>query len=136
MQTQIVSTHQESKLLRYALRGNGIFSLITGAAFVLDAKPLADLMGLPWSLALTIIGAVVLPFALLLLWVTAQKEIHPTLAKTIIALDAAWVIISLLLLLTNWLNLSTAGNWIVAVLAEVVLTFAILQTVGLRRLQR
>jgi hypothetical protein len=87
-------------------------------------------------LALTIIGAVVLPFALVLLWVTAQKEIPSILAKTIIALDAAWVIISLLLLLTSWLNLSTAGNWVVAVLAEVVLTFAILQTVGLRRLQR
>ena len=134
MSTQIVQTVTESKLLRYALRGNGIFSAISGATLLVAAKPLATFMGLDWPLALTITGIILLPYGALLLWVATQAEIDRGFAKTAVLLDALWVIGSIILLLTNWLNLSTAGNWTVALLAESVLTFAILQAVGLRRL--
>ena len=134
MSTQIVHTVTESKLLRNALRGNGIFSAISGATLLVAAKPLATFMSLAWPLALTITGAILLPYAALLLWVAAQAEIDRGFAKTAVLLDALWVIGSVILLLTNWLNLSVAGNWTVALLAEAVLTFAILQAVGLRRL--
>lgn len=133
MSTQIVQAAQESKLLRQALRGNGIFSAVSGLALVAAAKPLATLMGLAWPMALTITGIALLPYAALLLWVTAQAEVDRKLARTAVILDALWVIGSVILLLSNWLNLSVAGNWTVALLAEAVLTFAILQALGLRR---
>ena len=133
MRTQIVQSTQESKLLRQALRGNGVFSAVSGLTLVFAAKPLATFMGLAWPLALTITGLILLPYAAILFWATSQAQIDHRLAKTAIILDAGWVIGSILLLLTDWLNLSVAGNWTVALLAEAVLTFAILQAVGLRR---
>ena len=133
MRTQIVQPGQASKLLRQALRGNGVFSAVSGLVLVLAARPLATFMGLAWPLALTGIGLVLLPYAAFLFWVTAQAEIDQRAAKTAVILDALWVVGSILLLLTDWLNLSAAGNWTVALLAEAVLTFCILQAVGLRR---
>lgn len=133
MRTQIVQSTQKSKLLRQALRGNGIFSAVSGFILVLAAKPLATFMGLAWPLALTITGLILLPYAALLIWATSQPQVDHRLAKTAVVLDAGWVIGSILLLLTDWLNLSVAGNWTVALLAEAVLTFAILQAVGLHR---
>ena len=133
MNTQIVQATPKSRLLRQAIRGNGIFSAISGFSLVLAAKPLAAFMGLDWPLALTITGLILLPYAVLLLWATSQPNIDRNLAKTAVFMDALWVMGSVILLLTNWLELSVAGNWTVALLAEVVLTFAILQAVGLRR---
>ncbi len=133
MHTQITQTVQESKLLRQALRGNGVFSAVSGLTLIIAARPIAAFMGLAWPLALTITGAVLLPYAAVLFWATSQADIDPRLAKTAIVLDGLWVIGSILLLLTDWLNLTVAGNWTVALLAEAVLTFAILQALGLRR---
>jgi hypothetical protein len=133
MHTQITQTVQESKLLRQALRGNGVFSAISGLTLIIAVRPIAAFMGLAWPLALTITGLVLLPYAAVLFWATSQAEIDPKLAKTAVVLDGLWVIGSILLLLTDWLNLSVAGNWTVALLAEAVLTFAILQALGLRR---
>jgi hypothetical protein len=133
MSTQIAQSVQESKLLRQALRGNGIFSAVSGLVLIVAARPLATFMGLAWPLALTITGLVLLPYAAVLLWATSQPEIDSRLAKTAVLLDSLWVMGSVLLLLTDWLNLSVAGNWTVALLAEAVLTFAILQAAGLRR---
>jgi hypothetical protein len=133
MHTQITQTVQESKLLRQALRGNGVFSAISGLTLIIAVRPIAAFMGLAWPLALTITGLVLLPYAAVLFWATSQAEIDPRLAKTAVVLDGLWVIGSILLLLTDWLNLSVAGNWTVALLAEAVLTFAILQALGLRR---
>jgi hypothetical protein len=133
MSTQIAQSVQESKLLRQALRGNGIFSAVSGLVLIVAARPLATFTGLAWPLALTITGLVLLPYAAVLFWATSQPEIDSRLAKTAVFLDGLWVMGSVLLLLTDWLNLSVAGNWTVALLAEAVLTFAILQAVGLRR---
>jgi len=133
MHTQITQTVQESKLLRQALRGNGVFSAVSGLTLIIAARPIAAFMGLAWPLALTITGLVLLPYAAVLFWATSQAEIDPRLAKTAVVLDGLWVIGSVLLLLSDWLNLTVAGNWTVALLAEAVLTFAILQALGLRR---
>ncbi len=51
----------------------------------------------------------------------------------VIVLDVAWVAGSALILLFDLVPLTTAGRWTIALLAEVVALFAILQTIGLRR---
>lgn len=133
MRTQTAQSTQGSNLLRQALRGNGIFSAVSGFVLVMAARPLATFMGLDWPLALTITGLILLPYAAILFWATSKAEIDHRLAKTAVVLDILWVIGSVLLLLTDWLNLSVAGNWTIALLAEAVLIFAILQAIGLRR---
>jgi hypothetical protein len=55
-------------------------------------------------------------------------------ARVAIALDALWVVGSAVLVLASLLN--ATGNWTAAILADVVLAFAICQFIGLRRLER
>ena len=46
-----VSTMND-RLLRTALRGNGIFSAVSGAVLVVASRPLAEFIGLSWPSAL------------------------------------------------------------------------------------
>jgi hypothetical protein len=50
--------------------------------------------------------------------------------------DLAWVIASAGLIFANLVDFTTAGKWAIAILADVVLVFAIVQFVGLRRLAK
>jgi hypothetical protein len=48
-------------------------------------------------------------------------------------LDIAWVTGSILLLASGLVPLSTARKWSIAILADIVALFALLQFIGLRR---
>lgn len=130
MQTQAVLPN----LLRNAIRGNAIFSALSGFALALAAKPLAALMGLQPPLILTLLGVILLAYAALLYRTTTQIEINLSMARTAIVLDLLWVAGSVILLATGWAPFTTAGKWIVALLADIVALFAIWQYVGLRRM--
>ena len=135
MKTQSLDkTSDRSNLLRQALRGNGLFSALSGLIFLFGARPLATFMGLPWPAALMGVGLVTILYAALLLWMTAQPAINRSFARATVVLDASWVIASVAILLAGWPPLTVAGKWTVALLAEVVAVFAILQAAGLRRL--
>ena len=56
-------------------------------------------------------------------------------ANAILLMDIAWVVGSALLLFTGWVSFTTAGWWAVLLVADVVALFAILEFVGIRRLQ-
>jgi hypothetical protein len=64
---------------------------------------------------------------------TTQPSVNRNFARMTVVLDASWVIASIAILLAGWPPLSVAGKWIIALLAEVVAVFAILQAAGLRR---
>lgn len=49
---------------------------------------------------------------------------------------ARWVAGSAALVFGDWLPLTTAGIWIIVVLADIVAVFAVLQFIGIRRLAR
>lgn len=135
MKTQSLdkTTNEQSRLLRQALRGNGLFSALSGLVFLFGGRPLAAFMGLSTPVVLMAIGLITALYAGLLLWMTAQSSIKRSFARAAVVLDAGWVIGSIAILLTGWPPLSIAGMWIVALLAEVVALFAVLQAVGLRR---
>jgi uncharacterized protein YjeT (DUF2065 family) len=50
--------------------------------------------------------------------------------------DAVWVIVSLLLLLTDLVPFTTEGKWAMAIQAVVVAAFAMLQFIGAQRIKR
>jgi hypothetical protein len=68
-------------------------------------------------------------------YVSSRTPFNKTLAWEVIALNFAYVALSALVLLTNALQLTTEGSWLVLIAADIVLTLGILQTVGVRRLQ-
>ena len=51
------------------------------------------------------------------------------------ASDIAWVVGSIIFLVSDALSLTTAGNWDVLIVGDVVLLFAIAQILGLRRMK-
>ncbi len=63
---------------------------------------------------------------------TFRADVNILEARIAITLDFLWVVGSGILIALGILN--TGGNWCTAVVADVVLFFAIVQYVGLRRL--
>ena len=121
-------------LLRLALRGNALFSTLCGLTLLLAAGPLAPPLGIP-ALALRIVGASLLPFAVGLWRNAARQPISRKEAWVAVGLDLGWVAGSAVLILGELWPLEVAGRWAVIAAAEVVLLWAILQILGLRRSQ-
>lgn len=124
----------ESLLLRRVLQANSAFSVISGVTLVAAAAPLSRLVGVDQPAILIGVGVLLLAFAVGLFLNSRREALNETEVVTAIAMDAAWVAGSIILIGLG--VLSTAGNWAVAILADVVLLFAILQAIGFRRVRR
>lgn len=135
--TTMTTLSTRSKMLSKALRANAIFSSLGGLIFVLDASMLSDLTGIHPPLAFTLTGLGLIAFSVFLFRLrNSHPNYNPMVIWAVIIADLLWVVDSILLLVTGWLPLSLAGKWIVTILAEVVLAFAIWQYFGLRRMQK
>lgn len=126
-------TRTNDSLLRNALRGNAAFSGISGIIAIIDAGMIADFMGTGTALIYMILGLNLVVYAGILLYYAGQQEIDKRFAWFAVIADAIWVIGSALILLTNAFDLTIGGKWLVLILADVVLIFAIVQYIGLRR---
>lgn len=133
--TSIQHPSTESKLLRNALRGNAIFCALSGLVVLLAAQALAPFTGIDNPAVFVVLGIILLPYAAFLFWVSAQETINRTFGRTAVILDVAWVIGSIIILAGNFLPLTVAGKWTIALLADAVAIFAIVQAIGLRRLE-
>ena len=122
----------QSQLLRRALRGNGLFSTVSGFGFLLGAKPIAAFIGLEYPLIIAGIGVSLLVFAVGLFLNASRIRIDALEAKIAVVLDLGWVLGTSVVLALGILN--TSGNWTAAIIADIVLVFAILQAVGVQRL--
>lgn len=118
--------------LRAALRLDAAVTGANGAAYLLAAAPLGDLLGLPPTL-LRLVGGVLLAFALAV-WLTATRPVgRRGGVVAVIALNAAWAAGSVVMAIGGWSSPTTIGTlWIVAQ-ALVVGVFAELQATALRR---
>lgn len=122
-------------MLRRALLGNSLFSAISGVALILGARPIAALIGSQVPLALTSLGAVLALYAVGLYYTATQEPLDTRAALIGIELDVAWVVGSAILLFSDWLALTMEGKWAIAIIAEIVAVFAIVQYLGLRRVR-
>jgi hypothetical protein len=92
------------------------------------------LLGLPEAVNLLTMGISLLAFAVTLVVFARKKPIKLLDAWIAVILDIAWVIGSYPLLFV--VPFSTNGKWIVGIVAEVVMLFALLQWLGIRRIRR
>ena len=122
-----------SSLLRRALLGNATFSGLSGLILALDAAPIAHFLGLENPTILLITGIVLMLYVPFLVWLANKTPIPRLLAWLVIELDFLWVIGSAVLVFSTLVPLTVSGKWAIAILADVVAVFAILQYIGLRR---
>ena len=127
-------TSDKQKLLRRALQGNALFSVISGALVLAINRTLVEFLGLPSSASLTPLGIGLLVYAGWLLWNARREKIRIVDAWMAVALDMVWVVGSYALLFA--VRFSSSGKWVVALVAELVLLFAVMQWLGLRRVGR
>ena len=132
--TSSVSINEKSFLQR-AVLGNAVFSGISGLIMVLAADALSQYLGLGSPIILTVVGIVLLLYMPILVWLANKSPVPMHFAWEVIALDVLWVLGSVLLIFTDLVPLSIGGKWTVALIADIVALFAILQYVGLRRQQ-
>jgi hypothetical protein len=118
-------------LLKKALTGNALFSVISGVAILIANRWLVKFLGLPDKVSLVLLGISLIVYAVLL-WLNARKaQIKITGAWVAIVMDFVWVVGSYALIVV--VPFSVGGKWVVAVVAELVLAFAVLQWMGVRR---
>ena len=133
-QQQVTSTN--FNLLRTVLRGNALISILSAVVALVASGSVAEFMGVEDTLPFIILGIALVLWAIDVYVVSSQDPIRANYVKMIIGGDLLWVAGSAVLLLLDPFDFSTSGMWAVLVIADIVLTFAILQYVGLRRARR
>ena len=135
MIAQTTTQSTKSNLLSRVLQANGIFSGLSGVALTFAAAPIAAFLGLNSPVLLVGIGIALILYAPTLFYIAAQTPVNRKLVMTAIILDVAWVIASIDILVTDFVPLTNAGWWAVAIVADIVAVFAIVQFYALRRKQ-
>ena len=120
--------------LRKALMGNALFSTLSGLTILFAPGWVLRILGLSKDVSLPILGLGLLVFAATLLINARRQQVKTSDAWIAVLMDVAWVLGSYVLIFI--VPFSTEGKWVVGLVAELVLGFAVLQFVGIRRIQK
>ena len=126
----------QSYFLKNALLSDSALSFISGVAFLLFSRAIAGFVGLPSSWIILALGIGFIIYAIELYLAAKSEPVNTSIAKFAVYLNLAWVLGSAVLIFANLVHLTIAGKWAMAIIADVVLVFAILQYVGLRRVAK
>lgn len=129
-----MNTSANQTLIRRVLYGNAIFSGVSGLFFTLASNPIANFIGLDASLLILIIGIGLIGYAVLMYSNASRPEISPSFVLIAIVGDSSWVLLSILLLVTDWVSFSMEGKWVVGIIAVIVDVFATLQFLEWRKM--
>ena len=132
--TTISSTQDKAGLLRSALLGNSIFCFLSGLDFALFSRPVAEFLGLSSPTVVLVLGLGLIAYALVVFTQAHAHSLSTPFACFAILADLLWVIGSAALIFTGLVAFSAAGKWAIAIIADIVLVFAIAQYIGLRRI--
>jgi len=127
-----------SKNVRIYLGLNAVFSLISGTVFLFGALHVTGvLFTVPaaWQvLSLRILGVGLVVFSIVLIIMASNRFVTRSEVMLILAMDMAWVLVSLFLLAFTEQLFSGSGKVAILLVALVVLCFACLQYVGATKL--
>ena len=121
-----------SALLRLALRADAAVTSANGAAYLLAAPLLHDLLGLPAGL-LRGLGCFLLVFGAAVGFLATRSTISAGAAATVVAVNLLWAVDSVAAAVAGWGSPTPVGTAWVVLQAAVVSGFGGLQWVGVRR---
>jgi hypothetical protein len=138
MTTQVnhMETRSKASFLTTVLRADGVFSLVSAAITILASRPVAEMIGLETPGALVVLGLVLLGYGAMLVFFADRSPANRRVAQIAVVLNMLWVIDSYAGLLVGFFPVNTAGKWAIALIAEAVFVFGVLQIVALRRLSK
>lgn len=121
-----------SPLLRFAIRLDGVCSLLAGLATLGGAGLVASLLGL--SVAATFgLGLFMAGYGSLLLWLGVQPRLWAVLPPLLSYGNGAWAVLSVIATALGGLGVGPAGQALMLGQAALVGLFAALQGLGGRR---
>ena len=121
-------------LLRKALLGNALFSTLSGLTILFAQRWVLGILGVSNRVSLVVLGIGLIAFAVILVVNARRPQVKTSDAWMAVVMDVAWVVASYVLIFV--VPFSAEGKWVIAVVAELVLLFAILQFAGIRRMQK
>jgi hypothetical protein len=130
--TVTATTTRHTPLLTRALQADTVLTGGFGAILVAAATPLAGLLDLPEPL-LRWAGIVLLPITVFLAYLATRPAPPRRGVQAVIAVNVLWVVDSIALLFTGWVDPNPLGIAFVVAQALAVAAFAELHYIGLRR---
>ena len=110
----------------------GVLMLLAAGMVVGNERPFVNLLGTPVAL-LASAGLFLVAFAVFV-WISGtRRRISGTAARTVVAINALWVLASVAIVATGSFPLTALGVLFILVQAAAVTLFAALQVFGLRR---
>lgn len=122
------------KRLKVALMVNASFSLICGVASLVKHASIAKLMCIKPSLILQYLGLGLLCFSVFVFFNAFKQKLSIIMVKSIIFQDWLWVIASLIIVGSGFMDLSDTGRRIILITAVIVALFATIQQLQLKNL--
>lgn len=127
-----MQTNRSTLFLRRVLAADAISAGAMGLMLLLLSAPIESLTLLPAKL-LREAAIVLLPFAAFVAWLAMRQQPARGAVWAVIIINAIWVIESVFLLLTGWVQPNALGYAFVIGQAVVVGVFAELEWLGLRK---
>lgn len=123
----------DAHFLRMAFRINATFSFLCAAVALFGGADLAETLGITDPSFLPVLAASLAVFAAFLVWLSFRPVISPALGWGVVAADVAWVVGTAPVVLAE--ILTSVGDQVAVGVAICVGLCAVLQAVGLRRMQ-
>ena len=137
MATQTINTKPNTvTAAQWAVEADGIFCVLAGALFLLDANGVSQFMGAQSSTVIGVLGGITVLYGLGLLYDVFKGSVNARLLQILMSLDFVGAIATVVFLIAAPTALSTEGRWVVLILADVMAAFGIWKFVGMRRLAR
>lgn len=133
--THSVAAPRQLTWLRNVLVVDALFCAVGGIVFAVGAPPLATLTGMSTAF-LAVVGVGLIVWATVPFMAARREPTNPGMVMLVVAVNGAWVIASIALLITDPFPLTTEGKWFTLIIADVVAALAVLQFIGARRLTR
>jgi hypothetical protein len=125
-------TTRPTPFLRNVLLLDAVATGATGLLMTFFAGTLTGLLQIPNSL-LFYAGLILLPYAALVGWLARRETLPRWSVWAVIVTNALWAVDSVLLAMSGWVEPNALGYAFILMQALVVVGFAELQYVGLRR---
>jgi hypothetical protein len=126
-------TQSQPTFLRRVLYADHTVSGLAGLAMLIAPGPIARFLGWSQPLVVAEIGVALVLYSALLFFTARQAVPDRRLVWAAIGLNGAWVLASVVLVVTPWVPLTSAGQWAVLIVADGVAVFAVLEFWGLQR---
>jgi hypothetical protein len=121
---------------RRASQADGLFCAVSGVVFALGAEAMSSFSGIIPASIILALGLGLALYGSGAFYLASSRPLGRLLPQAMLIGNVAWIVGSLILLFVDPFPMTTAGRWMVLIIADVAGLFGIWQYIGLRRMSR